>query len=70
MCVYFQVMECEYPYREPLPVTERLRQEVEYRLLQLMRWREEEEGEIRVELQSLLQYKHISQLCSGVEEIR
>ena len=74
MCV--QVLECQYPHREPLSVRERLKNEVEYRLLQLLKWREEEEeevveeGEVRIKLDSLLQYQHIGQLCSNVEEIK
>ena len=67
-------MECEYPYQKPLSMTERLRHEAEYRLLQLLKWSEREgegeESEMRVKLSSLLQYQNIRQLCTDVQEIK
>ena len=73
--MYIQVMECRYPHQRPLSVRERLRNEVEYRLLQLLKWREKEEegegeGEVKFRFDELLQYQHIRDLCSCVEEIR
>lgn len=69
LCVV-QVMECVYPYRQPLPVQQRLRHEAEYRLLQLLRWREGEDDPVRIRLEELLQFEQIRALCSSTEGIR
>ena len=67
-------MECVYPHHRPLPLQQRLRHEAEYRLLQLLRQREGEGGEVgdfvRIKLEDLLQFEQITALCSSVEAIR
>lgn len=64
-------MECKYPHRQPLPVSQRLCHEAEFRLLQLLKYEEEKDDEvIRIKLDKLLQYKQIRELCTSVQEIR
>lgn len=64
-------MECVYPHRQPLPVHQRLCHEAEYRLLQLLRWREGgDDDTVRIRLEELLQFEQIKALCSSTEDIR
>ena len=66
-------MECNYPHRQPLPKSQHLRHEVEFRLLRLLKYEEEKDecnDVISIKLDKLLEYKQISDLCTSVEDIR